>query len=277
MNIVLFGASGFIGRRVAQLLRERGHQLRTPGSREINFLQPNPNRLPELFAGQDAVVNAVGVMSRHAQVLEAVHHHTPRLLAQHAQQAGVKRWVQLSALGADAADNVCFTGSKGRGDAAVRDSGLSVAVARPSVVYGRGGASCELFIKLARLPVLVLPDGGGFLLQPVHVNDVAAALARLCESDDTDTFTLTGGSRLTLAEYLNTLRRTLHGKPAAAVWTLPLPLLRPVLPTAKYLSNGMLSPDSITLLQRGSTGNNQAFAALLGREPLAAEAFARQD
>ena len=55
---------------------------------------------------------------------------------------------------------------------------------------------------------------------------------------------------------------------------IPLPLLRPVLPLAKLLSNGIVSPDSFTLLQQGSCADSQAFAELLGRPPLSVEQFA---
>ena len=186
MNIVLFGASGFIGRRVAQILRAHGHTLRTPSHREFDYLQPNEAAAREILRGTDAVFNCIGVMSRHENVLETVHHRTPSLLAKIAAEQGVRHWMQLSALGADPKHAVHFVGSKGRGDEAVCQigtaHGMSVAVARPSIVYGRGGASCELFIKLARLPVIALPAGGRFMLQPVHANDVVDGLVRLLEN-----------------------------------------------------------------------------------------------
>ncbi|UOP04140.2 NAD-dependent epimerase/dehydratase family protein [Conchiformibius kuhniae] len=276
MKITVLGGTGFIGARLVRVLRERGHKVRTPSRREVDFLRPDTAAAMSCFAGCDAVVNTVGVMSRHAAVLETVHHHTPKRLAQAARDAGVKHWVQLSALGADASHAVDFVGSKGRGDAAVAGC-LNTAVLRPSVVYGRGGASCELFIKLARLPVLVLPNGGNFMLQPVHVADVADGLANLCEQQSADTVNAVGAQAMTLAHYLNTLRHTLHGKPAAAVWPLPLPLLRPVLPLAKIVSNGFLSPDSIALLEAGSCADSEGFAELLARTPLAPAQFAAQN
>ena len=101
MNIVLFGASGFIGRRVAQILRAHGDTLRTPSHREFDYLQPNEAAAREILRGADAVFNCIGVMSRHADVLETVHHRTPALLAKIAAEQGVRHWVQLSALGAD--------------------------------------------------------------------------------------------------------------------------------------------------------------------------------
>lgn len=280
MNIVLFGASGFIGRRVAQILRAHGHTLHTPSRREFDYLQPNVAVAREILRGTDAVFNCIGVMSRDERVLETVHHRTPALLAKIAAEQGVQHWAQLSALGADPKHSVAFVGSKGRGDEAVCQigavHGIRVLLARPSLVYGRGGASCELFIRLANLPLIALPNGGCFDVQPVHVADVAQGLADLLTSSlpHGTVLNMTGSRSLTLAQYLNILRQTLHRKPAQHVLPIPLPLLRPVLPLAKLLSNGIVSPNSFTLLQQGSCADSQAFAELLGRPPLAAEQFA---
>ena len=280
MNIVLFGASGFIGSRVAKILRAHSHTLRTPSRSEFDYLQPNEAAARSILNGADAVFNCIGVMSRDEHVLEIVHHHTPALLAKIAAEQGVLHWVQLSALGADPKHRVAFVGSKGRGDEAVCQigaaHGMRVVVARPSIVYGRGGASCELFIRLVRLPIIALPNGGCFDVQPVHVADVAQGLADLLTSSlpHGTVLNMTGSRSFTLAQYLNILRQTLHRKPAQRVLPIPLPLLRPVLPLAKLFSNGIVSQDSFTLLQQGSCADSQAFAELLGRPPLSVEQFA---
>ena len=280
MNIVLFGASGFIGRRVAQILRAHGHTLRTPSHHEFDYLQPNEAAAREILRGADAVFNCIGVMSRDERVLETVHHHTPAMLAKIAVEQGVQHWVQLSALGADPKHSVAFVGSKGRGDEAVCQIGaahrMRVLLARPSLVYGRGGASCELFIRLARLPIIALPNGGCFDVQPVHVADVAQGLADLLTSSlpHGTVLNMTGSRSFTLAQYLSILRQTLHRKPAQHVLPIPLPLLHPMLPLAKLFSNGIVSPDSFTLLQQGSCADSQVFAELLGCPPLSVEQFA---
>lgn len=275
MNILLLGGSGFIGRHLAARLRASGHQLQTPTHKEFDLRALDERAARACLRGQDAVVNAVGIMSRDADRLETVHHHAPAALAAWAREAGVARWLQVSALGADAWHPVAFLGSKGRGDEAVRAQ-LATDIVRPSVVYGRGGKSCELFIRLARLPLLVLPEGGRQMLQPVHVYDVADGVAALlAASSRNTTLNMSGGRALSLAAYLNTLRATLHGKTAARV--LPLPLLAPFLPLTNYLSDGMVSAATLRLLADGSCADNRDFTALLGRAPLAPEQFAAAD
>ena len=275
MNILLLGGSGFIGRHLAARLRASGHQLQTPTHKEFDLRALDERAARACLRGQDAVVNAVGIMSRDADRLETVHHHAPATLAAWAREAGVARWLQVSALGADAWHPVAFLGSKGRGDEAVRAQ-LATDIVRPSVVYGRGGKSCELFIRLARLPLLVLPEGGRQMLQPVHVYDVADGVAALLAASSRNaTINMSGGRALSLAAYLNTLRATLHGKTAARV--LPLPLLAPFLPLTNYLSDGMVSAATLRLLADGSCADNRDFAALLGHPPLAPEQFAAAD
>lgn len=277
MNVLVLGGSGFVGRRVVQGLREQGYQVSTPSHRELDLLNVQEAAARRLLQQQDVVVNTVGVMSRHATVLKTVHHHAPKQLAMWAKQAGVTHWVQLSALGAKAQHTVHFVGSKGRGDAAVCESGLHVNIARPSVIYGRSGASCELFIKLAKLPVLMLPNGGRFDVQPVHVNEVAEGLINMVKQPlaHGSVVNMVGSRALTLAEYLSVIRETVHGEQALKVCSLPLGVLRPILPLSNVLSNGMLSPSSIRLLEEGSCADGADFAALLGRQALAVEQFAQ--
>ena len=276
MNIIIFGGSGFIGSRTAQILKEQGYQVCMPDRRAFDFLHPNETAARRLLEGQDVLINCIGIMSRHAEILETVHHYTPKRLAAWAKAAGIKRWVQLSALGADPSQSIKFVGSKGGGDDAISQSGIPIAIARPSVVYGRGGISCELFIKLARLPLLPLPEGGRFHLQPVHIADVAEGLAKLAvlTGNNHSIINMTGSQTLTLAEYLTTIRQTLHHKPPQRILPFPLHLLEPVLPLANILSNGIISHNSFTLLKQGSCTDYSDFAALLGRKPLAAENFA---
>lgn len=274
MNILLLGASGFIGRRVAALLQAQGHDVQMPSHREVDFMAPNEAQIRLCLVGRDVVINCVGVMSRHASVLEQVHHHVPATLAAWARAAGVQRWVQLSALGADAAQHIAFVGSKGRGDESLRHSGLAVAVARPSVVYGRGGASTEWFLRAARLPLLLLPDGGRFELQPVHVADVAAGLVALAVSaQPPEMLAFTGAQCCTLAEYLSLLRQTVHHRAPMHIGGFPSAWLKPLLPVAKLMTNGLLSADSLALLAQGACADNRDFIRLLGHRPLAVNDF----
>lgn len=298
LNILLLGSSGFIGQEVTSNLAKLGHRLLTPSRQQINFIRPNWRDIHQQFQQVDVVINMVGVMSDYSALLEKVHHHAPVQLASVAKQSGVKRWVNLSALGAHANHSVAFVASKGRGDEALlalADDDFEVTIARPSLVFGLGGASCEMFIKLARLPILPLPHGGHYQIQPVHVNDVAQGLAALATrsfnqvqsqadiqiSNSTNTAELpkiinfTGRQIGTLAEYLTMMRTGIHQLSAPKIITIPDRLSKIGVRLIKPFSNGMIGPDSLVLLEQGSVADHQTFTQLLGHQPLGFTDFVR--
>ncbi|WP_230657078.1 NAD-dependent epimerase/dehydratase family protein [Psychrobacter sp. I-STPA10] len=300
MTILLLGSSGFIGRQVRLLLEQMGHDLRLPSHQQVDFMNldvhSDEQNLTELLMGVDVVINMVGIMSNDAGKLEPVHHYSPVRLAKLAKSLGVKRWVNLSALGAECQHSVAFLATKGRGDKALQqlaDNTFSVAIARPSLIFGRTGnqygASCALFIKLAKLPVLCLPNAGKFYIQPVHVNEVAMGLVRLAtfkphHNDATSTIiNFTGKTTVTLADYLQAIRQTIHQKPPSIIINVPMAWAKMGMALIKPLnlfnsnsnsrSNTMLSQDSLTLLQNGSVADYQPFAKLLRHEPMGYEEF----
>ena len=296
MTILLLGSSGFIGRKVRSLLVQMGHDLRLPTHQQLDFSNldwhSNQQKLVKLLTGVEVVINMVGIMSNDADELEKVHHHSPVNLAKLAKTMGVKRWVNLSALGADSSHQVAFLASKGRGDKALQslaDDNFSVFIVRPSLIFGRTtqqyGASCALFIKLAKLPVLCLPKAGEFHIQPVHVNEVAEGLVKLAiqmphHADTASTvIRFTGKTVVTLADYLQAIRQVIHQKSPLFIITLPMVLAKMAMALIKPLSlfhsipNTMLSTDSLSLLEDDSVADYHEFAKLLGHEPMGYEQF----
>lgn len=269
MNILVLGSTGFIGTQTVQALQQAGHTVRCAKRDSINFLKLDTDRAQAEFTDIDTVINAVGIMSHRSSELEQVHHHAPLQLATLAHAAGVSRWVQLSALGADPSHYAAFLSSKGRGDSAIAALPFArgVGIARPSIVYGRGGASTELFIRFARLPLLLLPNAGNAAVQPVHVEDVAAGLSALAINTDTAPIAFVGLRSTTLANYLTTLRRNLYGKAPAKIYGLPTWLVKLSTTLGNRLTHGFLSADNMRILADGSTANNADFAALLQRPP----------
>ena len=182
MNVLLLGATGFIGRHVAQALHAQGHtvvNLPTPQGQRMDMARMTgvADWLP-LLAGVDAVVNAVGVLrERPGQPMVQVHTAAPVALFQACAQVGVRRVLQVSALGVDAG-RTAYARTKRDADAALlaltRDGRLDGVVLRPSIVLGPGGASTALFAQLARWPVLGWPRRARQgRVQPLAVTDLA--------------------------------------------------------------------------------------------------------
>lgn len=286
MKIILFGASGFIGRQVVKLLSEctdNTYQVQCISSHQIDFAKPLTDEqvqfLTSVFSSADVVINMVGLMSDDKDVLESVHHHTPVRLATLAKANGVGRWIQLSALGAGAGNKVAFSASKGRGDdglLALADGRFSVAVVRADLVYGVGGDSSEMFKRLVRFGVVALPKGGQQRVAPVAVADVARGLVALLGCDKSGVVNFVGTS-CTFAEYLNTLYQMDKPNKRLIVLTLPSPLVPVCMRLARLVFGSLINPDTLALLDAHPVVDGVGFARLLGYMPKGYKEFVTLD
>ncbi len=113
------------------------------------------------------------------QTFDDLHAAGAGMLARASVAAGATRFVQLSAIGADADSPAAYARSKAAGEAAVRDAAPLATILRPSVVFGSDDQFFNRFAAMAGLsPALPLIGGGGTRFQPVFVGDVAQAVAR---------------------------------------------------------------------------------------------------
>jgi uncharacterized protein YbjT (DUF2867 family) len=222
MNILLTGANGFIGSNIASALLAAGQHV-TPASRStgIDFCQmlSPANWLPHL-EGIDAVINSVGIIGESgSQRFKSLHTLAPSALFQACAQAGVRRVLQISALGADETAFSAYHLSKRTADDSLRRLDLEWFVLRPSLIYGRGGKSADLFMRLAALPFIPVIGDGQQALQPVHISDVVATVMRcLTSSEAQQTLDMPGAETVTFAEWLQTMRQA-KGLPPARLFT----------------------------------------------------------
>ncbi|WP_423600698.1 NAD-dependent epimerase/dehydratase family protein [Roseateles sp. MS654] len=277
-SVLVCGASGFLGRHIARTLREAGLAVTEGSSRTQDFQRDvDPDVWLPRVTGFDGVVNAVGILRDTAQRrLEPIHHQVPAALFEACARAGVHRVVQVSANGVERSDTRYATTKRAADEVLLRlrrEGRLDGIVLRPSIVFGRGGASTALFMTLARLPLLVLPRAAvQARVQPVAVHDVATAVLRLLEGGGPEVVTAVGPRALTLSDYLGELRRQLGHSPARV---LPLPDApsRWSALVGDHLSGQPWSSDSLALLQQENVGDAAAFARVLGRAPIPVERF----
>jgi uncharacterized protein YbjT (DUF2867 family) len=288
MRVLLTGATGFIGRHLAVALQHAGHEVvavvRRPGAAvsgvssqiEGDFtrdLQAS-DWLPRL-AGIDVVVNAVGILREHGtQRFDTLHEAGPIALFRACAAAGVRRLVQISALGADNHAQSRYHLSKKAADDALLALPLQASIVQPSLVYGPGGASARLFNLLASLPRLVLPGPGLQQVQPIHVDDAVQALVTLVERPEPRSrrIALVGPKPLTLREFLAGLRASM-GLPPTAAWPVPMPLVRLAAHAGRWWPGALLDDESLAMLMRGNTAPAHDTTALLGRPPRAVGQF----
>jgi uncharacterized protein YbjT (DUF2867 family) len=191
MRLLIVGGGGFIG---------RGHEVlpcgRDPEALARRFPACTPvaadlardgvaDWLPRL-ARVHVVINAAGALSGDLEALQAK---GPSVLFKACAISGIAKVVQISALGA-ADGSTRFLRTKRVADecllrlrdAAEADARSAWCVIRPSLVVGRGGASTGMLSALGVMPVPVLLGQGGGWIQPVHVVDLACAVADLLEA-----------------------------------------------------------------------------------------------
>lgn len=273
MRVLLTGATGFVGRNISAALTAAGHEVRPVSRRHgIDFarmLQP-AHWLPVLD-GIDAVINCVGIIGeRGSQRFEPLHALAPAALFRACAQAGVRRVVQISALGTDESAFSAYHLSKRAADDLLRGLDLDWFVLRPSLIYGHGGKSAQLFMRLASLPVIPVVGNGRQVLQPVHIRDVVATVIRsLVVRDARRTLDIVGAETISFADWLQWMRRA-QGRPPAPALHIPYPLAMLMAHVGRHL-NPILQPENLRMLQTGYWADVRPLAEFLERSPLAVE------
>ncbi|MEO7027048.1 MAG: complex I NDUFA9 subunit family protein [Caulobacteraceae bacterium] len=238
--VTVFGGSGFVGAQVVRALAKAGWRIRVavrnPGRGyrlpmlgdvgQIEIVQANIRDRPSIeraLDGATACVNAVGILYESGrQSFAAIHHQGAADIAEAAANGGVRRFIQISALGASLDSASAYAVGKAAGEVAVRENLPSAVILRPSVVFGPDDAFFNRFAALATLsPALPLFGGGGTKLQPVYVGDVALAVVRALEDEEAGgkDYELGGPKVYTLRELMELTLRTIGRRR----WLAPIP------------------------------------------------------
>lgn len=273
MRILLLGASGFIGRHIAVALSDAGHAVvrasrnaQGQGDVQVDYVHDTAAAvwLPRL-KGIDVVVNAVGVLRDTVKTpMQAIHADAPKALFEACVQSNVQRVIQISALGAGGRDDLAYMRTKGEADACLQSLPLSGCIFRPSVVYGHDGESAVMFRRLAALPLLVVPGRGEAMLQPVHIDDLCAAVVRAVAGEmDQGIIHAVGPQAMSYRDMIACYRAQRHSR---AAWVLPVPwsLMNCVAAMAQYVPSSPLEPDTLTMLRAGSVADAAPFEQLVG-------------
>ncbi len=256
-TFMVTGATGFIGSRFAELALAAGHQVRTLTRSDwsrgpavpvnARFFGTFPNQIPaESLRGVDAVVHCAALLEADERAAFAVNVTGSVNLARMAQAAGARAFIMLSSQSA-LPDAVSVYGrSKYAVEQALQQvAGLDMIVIRPGLVCGPGsrGLFRRMCDMVEKLPIIPLLGGGQTLVQPIHVDDLCAAILTCAERSRElagRILCLADPKGLTLAELLQRVaearlgrrRKTLHvplrpielAVTAAEALRLPLPI-----------------------------------------------------
>jgi uncharacterized protein YbjT (DUF2867 family) len=268
--ILVSGATGFVGPKIVHALRERERPVRSlvrrPGDRSATTLASwgselvqgdmrDAGSLRRAVEGAEVVVHLVAIRQGSNEDFRRVMVQGTRDLVEAAKDAGVKRFVLMSALGTseETKDLVPYYRSKWEMEQAVSGSGLEHVIFRPSFVFARDGGILPTFRRLARVaPVTPIIGSGRQRIQPIWLDDVAAYFAEGVDKPEAAnrTFELGGPDAVTWNEFWQRLKRALgQRRPSVHV---PMGLMRlNALVTERLPGNIPLTRDLLTMLEHG--------------------------
>jgi len=282
MNILLTGASGFIGHHILHALEQQNHHVTAccRNSEKLVFKSERTQILQLDYADMmketdwlphlqniDVVINCVGIIvESKQQTFQTLHAQVPAALFKAAELATVKKVIQISALGADQTAQSAYHLSKKSADDALKALSMDWYVLQPSIVYGDGAQSMALFHALAALPVHALIDGGDQLMQPIHISDLAATVMQClkADSDACVTLPLVGPKAISFKNLLEQLRQRLGKKPAVT-FSLPGGLAQHSVFMGKWLGEPTFNAENIAMLRQGNSANSEPIKQFLGR------------
>ena len=242
-DILLIGGNGFVGRVIAAQLQLAGYSVLIPtghlaAARELRMLPKvhvedadihDFDELQSLCGRIDkngAVINLVGVLhdkpaQPYGKVFKAAHVDLPKNIITAMQLHGLKRYLHMSALGADSNGPSMYQRSKGDGEAAVKASNLDWTIFRPSVIFGAQDQFINLFSKLTKLfPAMPLANHQA-QFQPVSVDDVTSAFVKSLSMPQTihQSYDMVGPTVYTMKEIVEFAAR--RAKTSCAIIPVP--------------------------------------------------------
>lgn len=308
LTVAVTGASGFVGRYVVGELLSRGHRVRAlardvgaaaralPDDDRVEFVPGtvlDKSALDRLCGGAGACVHLVGIIREASggQTFKRVHVDAVRAVTEACLRAGVRRYVHMSALGADPESKARYATTKFEGERVVRRSGLRWTIFRPSLIHGPDGELVRMikdwcsgqvapyyFLPYFTRPVSddSVPMGPitwePSLVQPVWVIDVAWCFAEALERERTvgEVYNLVGAEALSWPEMLEFFRDTIPGSDTSLTpWGIPAPRAAAAARAAGALGLGGLLPfdeGQALMAMEDSTASREKVLSHLGRE-----------
>jgi NADH dehydrogenase len=291
MNVLVTGATGFVGREIIPQLHAAGHAIRilarNPDATWVKEamsrwgVEVHPGDVLEAASlerslnGAGAVIHLVGIISEVGKItFENVHINGTRNVVTVAQQACVRRLVHMSALGTRPNATSRYHRTKWAAEELVRRSGLHFTIFRPSLIYGPQDQFISLFARMIRLsPVVPLLGNPRARFQPVPVEAVAAAFARSVDEPASigQTYDLCGPEALTLSEIVDQIQSVL-GKRRLKL-QVPLSLARCQAACMEFVFPRLLhkapplNRDQLLMLQEDNVGNPRPANELFKLQP----------
>lgn len=296
MNVLVTGATGFIGPNVARALVQRGHQVRclvrrTSDLRALQFLPvevwlgdiSDPASLPAAVEDQQAVVHLVGILKERPPELtyQGVHVDGTQNLVEASKAGGVQRFLYLSGNGAAEGTRYPYLHTKWLAEELVKASGLDWTILRPSIVTGPGDGFFNQLADIVRhppsggrtmAPIVPVIGSGNCRYSPLHVEDLARGVAQAAVDPAFAgrTLVLGGPQQFTYRELLRITMEATHViRPTIG---LPVWFMRLVVPTMPLLyKDPPLTPALLEMATLDNVAPADSVEAAFGFKPRAIE------
>ena len=266
--IAIFGAGGFIGKYLIRELTKLDYRIKVATRNPYlkGYLKPlgNPGQI-ELFKTNifnsedvkrvlnncDLAINLVGILyETRKQKFNQIHSQFPYLLSNLSNEVGIKNLVHISALGVKERHASQYMQSKLQGEKNIKEIFKPSVILRPSVVFGSEDKFFNTFASLAQFsPILPLIGGGKTKFAPIYVGDIAKAIVKTLELNNSETkiYELGGPENYSFKQLMEILLIEIKKKR----FLIPIPF-----GMAKFQSyflqmmpNPLLTPDQVEILK----------------------------
>ena len=239
----ILGGGGFIGRYLVRNLTKKNYRCiistrnafqkgylktqATPGSIElINWNSNNFDELKESIKNSDVVINLIGILyETRKQKFMNIHAGIPEAISKICAQSDVKKFIHVSAIGANENSKSLYQRSKFQGEIKALTNFKNTVIIRPSVVCGTEDNFTNLFSKLSFLPIIPIV-GMRYNFQPILVSDVADAIVKAIETKDNHgkIYEIGGPQVISFGDMVKSIMKTLNKK--RFVVEMPMPIAK---------------------------------------------------
>jgi len=239
----ILGGGGFIGRYLVRNLTKKNFRciiptrnafqkgyLKTqapPGAIEfIDWKSNDFSKIEEAIKNSDIVINLIGILfETRKQSFSNIHSRIPDLISKFCSKSEVKKFIHVSAIGANSTSKSIYQKSKFEGEVKALNNFKNTIIIRPSVVCGTEDNFTNLFSKLSFLPVIPVV-GIKYKFQPILVTDVAEAIVKAIEikSNEGKIYEIGGPKIISFGDMVKSILKTINKK--RFVVEMPMPLAR---------------------------------------------------
>ena len=249
-----------------RLVSRHGGRTEDDGIEQIAADAQDERSVAAAVAGADGVVNAISLYVQHgSDTFHSVHVEAAGKIARAARQAGIRRFVHISGIGANTASPSPYIRSRGEGEAAVQTAFPGAVIVRPAVMFAADDAFLATILRLLRsLPAYPIFGAGRTRLQPVYADDVAAAIALILRQSQKPypVYELGGPRVYSYEELLRTIARIAGLRPV--LMRTPFALWDVLAGLAERLPQPPFTRNQVELMQIDTTAseNLPGFRAL---------------